>query len=113
MNENEWEFHQQEQFGRAYNPNDCIIFSVSVHFPKGVVSINLLYSCYIFLFTLAPMTLYPLVSAKMQKYKEWNGKIKITGLISVCFATCVVMIVLICVKFFSFAQNALEICSVV
>jgi hypothetical protein len=45
MNENEWEFHLQEQFGRAYSPNDCIIFSVSMHFPKAVVSINLLYSC--------------------------------------------------------------------
>lgn len=37
MNEKEWEFRLQEQFGRACNPNDCIIFSVSMHFPETVV----------------------------------------------------------------------------
>ncbi|XP_021926115.1 glycerophosphocholine phosphodiesterase GPCPD1-like isoform X2 [Zootermopsis nevadensis] len=36
MNENEWEFHLQEQFGRAYNPDDCIIFSVTMHFSESV-----------------------------------------------------------------------------
>lgn len=36
MNETEREFRRQEQFGRAYNRDDCIIFSVSMHCTESV-----------------------------------------------------------------------------
>ncbi|KAJ4441238.1 hypothetical protein ANN_11089 [Periplaneta americana] len=36
MNKDEWEFRLQDQFGHVYNPEDCIIFNVSMHFPEAV-----------------------------------------------------------------------------
>jgi len=40
MNETEWEFRRQEQFGHAYSHDDCVVFSVSMHCIESVVSIN-------------------------------------------------------------------------
>ncbi|XP_049962737.1 glycerophosphocholine phosphodiesterase GPCPD1-like [Schistocerca serialis cubense] len=36
MNETEYEFKLQEQFGRAYNPEEFVVFSINVHNPKNV-----------------------------------------------------------------------------
>jgi hypothetical protein len=57
MNENEWELRLQEQFGQAYNPEDCMIFSVSMHFTEAVVSVSLLYGCCIFVIRLSVVTI--------------------------------------------------------
>jgi hypothetical protein len=101
MNEKEWEFRLQEQFGRAYNPSDCIIFSVSMHFPETVVSINLLYSCCMFLFPLVAMTLDPFDYCKntgILSMDWWSKNDSINQ--SVCyFIAFVTLIVLIYVQF--------------
>lgn len=38
MNDEEARFKIQEQFGRAYNEDDFIIFSAAVRYPETVVS---------------------------------------------------------------------------
>lgn len=38
MNEGEREFHPQEQFGRAFNENDFLMFQVLMHSPETIVS---------------------------------------------------------------------------
>lgn len=110
MNENEWEFRLQEQFGRAYNPNDCIIFSVSMHFPEAVVSISLLYSYYIFLVPLAAMTLDLFDQCKKTRILRmdwWSKNDHLTQ--SVCyFSAFIILIILIYVRFF--AQSCLKVC---
>jgi hypothetical protein len=57
MNETEREFRRQEQFGRAYNRDDCIIFSVSMHCTESVVSINMQYNWNIFVIHLVVMSM--------------------------------------------------------
>lgn len=39
MNEAEREFHPQEQFGRALNENEFMMFQVLMHSPETVVSL--------------------------------------------------------------------------
>lgn len=39
MNDDEACFKYQEQFGRAYNEDEFIIFNVAVRYPETVVSI--------------------------------------------------------------------------
>ncbi|PSN43442.1 hypothetical protein C0J52_02644 [Blattella germanica] len=36
MNEKECEFHLQEQFGRQFDSDDTVVFSVSMHYPEAV-----------------------------------------------------------------------------
>lgn len=61
MNENEWEFRRQEQFGRVYSHDDCIIFSVSVYCTGSVVSIDRHYSYDMFVIYVAVMSMYGFV----------------------------------------------------
>ena len=72
MNETEWEFCRQEQFGRAYSHDDCVVFSVSTHCIESVVSINMQWSCNIFVIHVSMMSVCAFVL---------SSSFKITGCI--------------------------------
>lgn len=43
MNDEEAHFKMQEQFGRAYNEDEFIIFNVAVRYPETIVSNHIKY----------------------------------------------------------------------
>lgn len=43
MNDEECYFKYQEQFGRAYNEDDFIIFNAAVRYPETTVSLKIIF----------------------------------------------------------------------